>query len=119
MSPNGKYLAAVSFDNKSLYVRENVGETWRKCFTAQFIEEPAWPADSSWVQFIAKIPDIERGLFRVSPNCESPRQIEDLSAYQFLGATWIGIAPDHSPMGLLRLPDEIYAIDWQLRRRLP
>ena len=119
MSPDGKYLAAVSHDNKSLCLRDNLRKTWRVCATMNFLEEASWPLDSSWIQFIGVAGSGERDLFRVSPACEPPRQVVDLTALHFLGATWFGIAPDHSPTGLLRFPNEIYALDWRLRRRIP
>jgi Tol biopolymer transport system component/DNA-binding winged helix-turn-helix (wHTH) protein len=119
MSPDGKHLAAISYDSKSLYIRDNPRKNWRKCVTMHFVEEPSWSPDSSWVQFGAVPQPDARGLFRVSPDCEQPRQIVDLSAYQSVGATWYGIGPDRSPLGFLRMPDEIYALDWRLRRRLP
>src|SRR5205085_2125745 len=47
MSPDGRYLAAVSYDGKSLYLRDNLSASWRKCTTMEFLEEPAWPPDSA------------------------------------------------------------------------
>jgi Tol biopolymer transport system component len=120
MSPDGKYLAAISYDNRSLYMRDNLHNTWRNCSLMYFMEEPTWLRDSSWIQFIG----ISRSggprlLFRISPGCAPPRVIMDLSNYPFTGDTWIGISPDGSPLGLLHIPNEIYALDWRLRRRLP
>jgi Tol biopolymer transport system component len=119
MSPDGKHLAAVSHDNKSLYVRDNTRRTWRKCASMDILEEVAWPPDSAWIQFASTRQNGARALFRVSPNCEQPRQVVDLSDYALLGDAWFGIAPDRSPMVLLRIPEEIYALDWNLRRQLP
>jgi hypothetical protein len=121
MSPDGKYLAAVGFDDKSLFLRDNIRQTWRKCVAMDFIGEPIWPADSSWVQFIGllKPGDQAQTLFRVGPACQVPKPILDLASYVFVGDAWVGITPDQTPLGLLRIPDEIFAIDWRLRRRLP
>jgi Tol biopolymer transport system component len=119
MSPDGKHLAAVSFDSKSLYIRDNDLDTWRKCVAMNFLEEVSWPLDSSFVQFSANTATGGRGLFRVSPQCEAARLVVDTSGYQLLGDTWFGIGPDHAPMAFLRMPDEVYAIDWRLRRRIP
>jgi len=119
MSPDGKHLAAISFDSKSLYIRDNALNTWRKCVTMNFIEEPSWPQDSSWIQFSGNPKVGGRGLFRVTPNCEAPKPIVDTSAYWLLGDAWFGISLDHTPTAFLRIPDEIYAIDWRLRRTIP
>jgi DNA-binding winged helix-turn-helix (wHTH) protein/Tol biopolymer transport system component len=119
MSPDGRHLAAVSYDSKSLYIRDNLRNKWRKCVSMNFVDEPSWPLDSSWVQFSSVPRPNARGLYRVSPNCEQPREIAELSSYRFVGAAWFGIGPDHAPLGLLRIPDEIYSLDWRLRRRIP
>jgi Tol biopolymer transport system component/DNA-binding winged helix-turn-helix (wHTH) protein len=117
MSPDGKYLAAISYDNQGLYIRDNSNDTWRKCAAMHFMEEPTWPPDSSWIQFIARQQGFDRVLFRVSPSCEQPRYVADLSSFEFIGDSWVGIAPDRSPMGLVRAPSEIFSLGWRLRRR--
>jgi dipeptidyl aminopeptidase/acylaminoacyl peptidase len=120
MSPDGRYLAAVSWDNQSLYLRDNRRGAWRKCATTDLIEEPAWPLDSSFIQFLERSKSGYYGLYRVSPECEQARPVADISAYGFAGGdSWIGITPDHHACGLLKIPDEIYAIEWRLRRRVP
>jgi dipeptidyl aminopeptidase/acylaminoacyl peptidase len=119
MSPDGKYLATISYDSKSLYIRDNRRKSWRKCVTMNFVEEPSWPPDSAWVQFGGVPQSDTRGLYRVSPACEQLNQVVDLSSYQFVGDTWYGITPDRSATGFLRMPDEIYALEWRLRRRIP
>jgi hypothetical protein len=120
MSPDGKYLAAISYENKSLYIRNNQERTWLRCATMRFVSEPLWSRDSAWLQLIAIAHDGEHeSLLRVSPACEQPRLIADLSGYRFTGDAWVGIGIDGSPLGLLRMPEEIYALDWKLRRRSP
>lgn len=117
MSPDGKHLAAVSHDNKSLYVRDNARRVWRRCASMDFVAEPIWPAESSWIQFIGG--PAPRKLYRVSPSCEPPREVADLALFETVGDAWTGIAPDHSPLALLDVPAEIYALDWKLRRWVP
>jgi Tol biopolymer transport system component len=119
MSPDGKHLGAVSYDSRVLYLRDNVRETWRACVTMNFVEEPSWPLDSSWIQFVGNERNGQRGLFRIGLDCRQPRRIVDLSPYSFAGDTWFGITPDGSPSGLVQMPDEIYALDWRMRRRIP
>lgn len=118
MSPNGRFLAAVSFDSKSVYVRDNQTKAWRKCVTMDSVAEPAWPRDSSWIQFAGR-KNAARGLFRVSPLCGQLKQVVDLTPFEFVGAAWFGITPDGLPTGLVYVPEEIYAIDWRLRRQIP
>ena len=119
LSPDGKYLAAVSFDNRSLYIRDNARNRWQSCVTMAFLEEPVWRKDSSWVQFIGSPQPGSRVLARIGPNCQAAGRTIDLSAYEFVGDTWIGIGVDGAPLGLLKTADEIYALDWRLLHRLP
>ncbi len=119
MSPDGKHLAAISYDSKSLYIRDNTRKAWQKCVTMDFLEEPSWPLDSAWVQFSANPRPGDRALFRVSPQCEPPKLIVDTYAYRLLGDAWFGIGLDHSPSAFLQMPDEVYALDWRLRRSIP
>jgi Tol biopolymer transport system component len=120
MSPDGKYLAAVSYDNKSLYIRGDAQGSWKRCATMLFVGEPVWSRDSSLIQFIGILHDGDKDvLLRVSPGCEQPRLTVDLSPYRFAGDAWVGIGIDGSPLALLRTPEEIYALDWKLRRRGP
>jgi Tol biopolymer transport system component len=119
MSPDGRHLAAVTHDNKSLYVRDNGRKTWRRCLTMEALDDAVWSRDSSWIQFVGVGSAKTSTLFRVPVGCGEAKEVLDLSAYQFVGDTWFGIAPDGSPMGLVRLPDEIYAIEWRLALRLP
>lgn len=119
MSPDGKHLAAISYDNTSLYVRDNNRNAWHKCVSMAYVDEPSWSQDSSRVQFGGGGRPGTRGVFRVSPNCAPAQEIADVTALEFAGDAWFGIAPDNSALGFLRIPDEIYALDWRLRRRLP
>jgi Tol biopolymer transport system component len=118
MSPNGRFLAAVGFQSRSLYIRDNHSKVWHRCVTMDSVAEPIWSADSSWIQFAGR-KDEARGLFRISPRCGELKQVVDLTAVEFVVAAWFGITPDGSPTGLVHVPEEIYAIDWRLRRQIP
>jgi hypothetical protein len=83
------------------------------------VAEPIWPRDSAWIQFMGQPTLLQTSLYRVGPNCGQLHQVVDVSQISFVGDAWYGIAPDHSPSGLVSVPDEVYALDWRLRRRLP
>ncbi len=118
MSPDGRRLAAVSYDNRSIYVRDNRRRTWRLCATMAFLEGLVWLPDSSLIQFSGiRTADSAPALFRMRPACEQPAQFADLAAYDLVDS-WVGITPDRSAVGLVATPDEIYALDWRLRRRI-
>ena len=119
LSPDGRYLAAISHDNKTLYLRDNARGSWRPCVSMDFVAEPVWPREASWIQFTAILHNTNTSLYRIETGCREARRVADLSAHRVAGSDWTGITPDGSPMALLRIPDEIYAINWRLRLRLP
>jgi hypothetical protein len=119
VSPSGRYLAAVSYDNKSLYIRDNQRQSWRKCATMDWLGEPVWPRDSSWVQFIGIGRPNFQAVYRISPACDQPKLIVDLPGHTLVGNEWVGVAPDDSALGLVAVADEIYKIEWRIRRRMP
>jgi WD40 repeat protein len=114
MSPDGKYLAAVSYDNQSLYVRDNRIGTWRKRAGLEFLEEPVWSRDSAWIQFVSRRTS-GVALLRIDAAQGPAREIVDVSTFRNVGATWFGIGPDGSPLGLQGIAAEIYALNWRLR----
>jgi WD40 repeat protein len=117
MSPDGRYLAAVSYDSRSLYLRDNRGGTWRERASFQFLEEPIWSRDSAWIQFVVRYPTGRVAIFRIDAAQGPARETVDLSASQFeqAGATWFGIGPDGSPLGFRGIAEEIYSLKWRLR----
>jgi Tol biopolymer transport system component len=116
-SPDGRYLAAVSYDSQSLYVRDNHSGTWRKRAGFQFLEEPVWSRDSAWVQFVVRYSTGQVALFRIDAAQGPAKETVDLSAYEFeqAGATWFGIGPDGSTLGFRGIAEEIYSLNWRLR----
>jgi WD40 repeat protein len=117
VSPDGKYLAAVSYDNQSLYLRDNRSGTWRKRASFDFLEEPVWSRDSAWIQFVVRYHAGRVALFRIDPAQGPAKKTVDVSASEFeqVGATWFGIGPDGSPLGFQGIAEEIYSLNWRLR----
>jgi len=117
MSPDGRYLAAIGYDSRSLYVRDNRSGIWRKRAGFQFLEEPAWSPDSAWIQFVVRYRTGQVSLFRIDAAQGPAREAVDLSASEFeqAGATWFGIGPDGSPVGFRGIAEEIYSLNWRLR----
>jgi Tol biopolymer transport system component len=116
-SPDGRYLAAVSYDSRSLYLRDNLSGTWRKRASLLFVEEPLWSRDSAWIQFEGRRRLGELALFRIEAAQGPARETVDISAFEFekAGATWFGVGPDGSPLGLRGIAEEIYSLNWRLR----
>jgi hypothetical protein len=109
----------VSWSKKSLYLRDNTLRTWLKCVTMDFVAEPIWPLHSRWVEFIGIASAAHQGVYRVSPGCKQAKQVADLTDVRRAGDAWIGITPTDQPMVLQSVPEEVYLIDWRLRRRGP
>jgi Tol biopolymer transport system component len=114
MSPDGRYLAAVSNDNQSLYVRDNRSGTWRKRASLSFLEEPVWSRDSTWIQFIGRRIG-QTALLRIDAAEGPAKETMDVSGFKNVGANWFGIGPDGSPLGLRGVAEEIYSLNWRLR----
>jgi Tol biopolymer transport system component len=116
MSPDGRYLVAVSYDSKALFVRDNLSETWTRLTGMEFIEEPAWSADSSWIQFLGHPVSTRKALFRIRPAGGHSEETADLTGLENLGETWVGVAPDGSPLVFRGSTSyEVYALDWERR----
>jgi WD40 repeat protein len=115
MSPDGRYLAAVSYDNQFLYLRDNRTGTWRKRAAFPLLEEPVWSRDSAWIQFVVRPGAARAALFRIDAAQGPARETVDISTFEPAGATWFGIGPDGAPLGLRGLSAEIYSLTWRLR----
>lgn len=120
MSPDGNYIAAVKYDNTSLYLRDNTSGRWVTCVSMAAIQEPIWHSGSSWVQFVAGVrPGEAKSVYRITPACAQPQRIVDLADRLLIGDSWIGIGPNGAPIGFVRQAPEIWALDWSLRRKAP
>jgi hypothetical protein len=100
-----------------LYLRDNLSGTWRKRASLLFVEEPLWSRDSAWIQFEGRRRLGELALFRIEAAQGPARETVDISAFEFekAGATWFGVGPDGSPLGLRGIAEEIYSLNWRLR----
>ena len=116
MSPDGRYLVAVSYDSRSLFVRDSLSDTWTRLTGMEFLEEPAWSLDSSWIHFLGHPGNSRKALFRIRPTGGHSEETADLTGLENLGATWVGVAPDGSPLMFRGTTSyEVYALDWKRR----
>ena len=87
MSPDGKYIAAVTYDDRGLYLRDNRQNIWRKYASLAFLEELAWSRNSAWLQFEERARQgAARTLYRVSTQCEEPRGVMSIEQYSLVGS---------------------------------
>ena len=118
-SPDGRYIAAVSFDSRRLMLLDTVTGAWSTLVSspATFIGWPNWTADSRWLSFqqgdrILRVSMADRHIDPVG----TPPSID---AAQGLLGEWIGATPDGEPLVLLDAgTHDIYALEWMRRSPL-
>jgi serine/threonine protein kinase/Tol biopolymer transport system component len=115
VSPDGRYLAALSADSKKLMLYEFTTRKWSQLAQATFAYNN-WSHDSRYVY----LEDYNQGddIVRVSVpagSLERLQSVKDLPRGSDPWASWLGLAPDDAPL-LMRdqSTQEIYALDLQL-----
>jgi Tol biopolymer transport system component len=114
-SPDGRYVAAMPFDSRSLMLFDFQTQKWEEIgkVTLGF---PNWSKKSDYVYFLHE--ENEPSVMRLRIRDRKLERVADLKNFRQTGYwnVWLGIAPDDSPL-LLRDTgtQEIYALDWQTR----
>ena len=116
LSPNGRYLLAMSLDSARLMLFDFRTHKWAELVSAH-AAYPNWSHDGNYVYFIN--PYIaEPAVYRIRI---SDRKLELVTtlARQHLGwnivGKWTGLAGDDSPLVLRDTgSEEIYALDWEM-----
>jgi eukaryotic-like serine/threonine-protein kinase len=115
VSPDGRYLAALSADSKKLMLYEFASRKWSRLAEATFAYN-SWSHDSRYVY----LEDYSQGddIVRVSVQGGPLQRLEgvkDVPRGSDPWATWLGLGPDDAPL-LMRdqSTQEIYALDLQL-----
>jgi len=112
-SPDGRYIAALSSDTRTLLLFDFASQRWMELAKADF-GYPSWSPDSEYIYFDSLGKD--SAFFRVRIRDRTMERIVSLTGLQRkMGAfgPWAGLAPDASPL-LTRDAgfDEIYALEW-------
>ncbi|MFL6351855.1 MAG: protein kinase domain-containing protein [Bryobacteraceae bacterium] len=113
-SPDGRYIAALSADTRTLLVFDFGSQKWTELAKASF-GYPAWSRDSKHIYFDTLGKDAaffsirlrDRKMERIVSLADMPRK---MGAF----GPWAGLGPQNSPV-LTRDAgfDEIYALDWE------
>ena len=109
-SPDGKYIAALSFDSNSLRIFNIESQQWSVLYVGP-VGFPAWSRDSQFVYFegLQDHPTVSR----VSVSGKGPELVIDLKDFHSTGlfGLWMGLDPTDTPI-LLRDTgsDDIYAL---------
>ena len=114
-SPDGRYIAAMTFDSRSLMLFDFETQKWEEIakITLGF---PNWSKSGEYVYFLHE--ENQPSVMRVRIRDRKLERVADLKNFRQAGfwSVWLGMAPDDSPL-LLRDTgtQEIYALDWQAR----
>jgi eukaryotic-like serine/threonine-protein kinase len=114
-SPNGRYIAAMTFDSRSLMLFDFETQKWEEIakITLGF---PNWSKSGEYVYFLHE--ENQPSVMRVRIRDRKLERVADLKNFRQAGFwnVWLGLAPDDSPL-LLRDTgtQEIYSLDWQAR----
>jgi Tol biopolymer transport system component len=119
LSPDGRYLAALTRDSRSLMLYDFHSQKWSKWLTERGnITYPSWTKDSSYIyfdNFLTDHPTARRAKLGASQS-EELFSLSGLPRFQGLvSGVWSGLAPDNSRLYARDLStQEIYALDLQL-----
>jgi serine/threonine protein kinase/Tol biopolymer transport system component len=114
-SPNGRYIAAMTFNSRSLMLFDFETQKWEEIakITLGFLN---WSKSGEYVYFLHE--ENQPSVMRVRIRDRKQERVADLKTFRQTGywGVWLGMAPDDSPL-LLRDTgtQEIYALDWQAR----
>ena len=120
LSPDGRYVAALSFSSASLLLYDLVSGTTRQL--ADFADYPAWSSDGKYVYYsnISRgfiLTPEKTGIFRVKIADGSVERLIPAPAFPLQGnwGVWFGVTPDGSLLVLHNLgTSDVYALDIDL-----
>jgi serine/threonine protein kinase/Tol biopolymer transport system component len=112
-SPDGRYLAALPFESRSLMLFDFATQKWQEIAKIS-LGFPNWSKNSDYMFFLHE--ENDPAVMRVRISDHKVERVADLKNFRQAGffGIWLGIAPDDS---LLLLRDtgtqEIYSLDWE------
>jgi WD40 repeat protein len=119
LSPDGRYLAALTRDSSSLMLYDFKTRKWSKWLTERGnIAYPSWTKDSAYIYFDNFLTDHPTAS-RVKLGATQSEELFSLSEFSrfqgLVSGVWSGLAPDNSRLYARDLStQEIYSLDLQL-----
>jgi WD40 repeat protein len=111
-SRDGRYIAALTEDSRSLMLFDFRTGKWTKVLTLGQILDLQWSRQGESIYLNAETPKGEPALFRVEIPGHQAERLISLEGTQ--GAGWLGLSPDDSPVVARPLSGgEIYALQCQ------
>jgi Tol biopolymer transport system component len=110
-SPDGRFIVAVNVVKQGLDLYDFTSKTWSS-LTKLNAGYPSWSHNGKYVYFFLPA-NGRRAIWRVNVRNhkeEEAASLEDVEQPTTIFGTWIGLAPDDSPLALRNLStDDIYA----------
>jgi Tol biopolymer transport system component len=110
-SPNGRHLAALSFDSQRLMLFDLATSKWTELYKG-IVGWPNWSRDGRYLYW-----DNGTDLLRVRTD---DRRVERVASTQGMNRSigllggWFGLGPDDAPLLMRDIgTHEIYALDWE------
>lgn len=111
-SPDGRYIAALTEDSRSLMLFDFRAGKWTKVLTLGQILDLQWSRQGKSIYLNAASSEGEPALFRVEVPGHQAERLISLKGTQPNG--WLGLAPDDSPLVVRQVSGtEIYALECQ------
>jgi len=110
-SPDGRFIAALSYDSLSLRIFDVEAQQWSTAATKGYIGYPCWSKDSQWIYFLRWEGD--QAMYRIRIAGGGVERVADLRALGMTGwgGTWMGLDPTDSPLMLRDIgSNDIYAL---------
>jgi Tol biopolymer transport system component len=112
-SPDGRYIAAISLDQRRLMLFDVAARTWR-LLSETSVADPVWSADSKAI-YIHAFMSPTQPIYRVDVPSGQLQQVADLTSFRS-GETadyfFCGITPDNIPLVRARSSTgNLYSID--------
>jgi Tol biopolymer transport system component len=113
-SPDGKFLAALSTDSRTLMFYDWQAGKWSEWLKEPYpMSFPRWAADSKSMVFDALYPDPCFRRIRIGETkSELFVETKDVKIFRGLWGAWTGLAPDGAPLLVRDIStEEIYALE--------
>jgi Tol biopolymer transport system component/DNA-binding winged helix-turn-helix (wHTH) protein len=114
-SPDGRYVAAITQDQRRLMLFNFAAQTWEELVEAS-INNPVWSRDAKYIYFHSFMQE-GQPIYRVGIRSRKLEQIASFNQARqadVIDYTFSGLAPDDSPLvRALQWAADIYVLDWQ------
>ena len=116
VSPDGRYIAAVTEDGKQLQIYDFQSQAWQKYAPAAGAGMPSWSADSQYIYFDNGL-RADSAVYRIRIADHKVQQVASLKNTRraiWGNLPWFGLTPKNEPLVLRDIgSQEVYALDFE------